>query len=226
MVRVWMSFLILLVALPACQNKENIIYEEDFNYPDGELPVLWWSEGCEASILDGHLFVNADTQMPKVSTVWLNMELRGNVEITFDAHIISSQDTANNINAFFMYSDPNGSLISSTSERREGTYSSYHSLNGYIFTNVRNGEEKVRFRFRDNPGFHLLDEKFMKLEGSDTQHIKIVKSEARIQYWANDQKIFDFEEDEFNPIHRSGYFGFRPWHTSLWWDNFKVVDLN
>jgi hypothetical protein len=29
-------------------------------------------------------------------------------------------------------------------------------------------------------------------------------------------------DDRFNPLYSKGYFGFRTWHTALWWDNLII----
>lgn len=121
---------------------------ETFDYPDGDLPEIFWDESCNAVIKEGRLFVDADTT------------------------------GYNNINFFFMYSDPlEKHLRQSAHERETDLYSLYHHLNGYIFTNVTNGNElEVRYRLRDNPGFNLVDEAFVgENRIGKTHHIKIVK---------------------------------------------------
>jgi hypothetical protein len=109
-----------------------------------------------------------------------------------------------------------------------GSYNLYHKLNGYIFTNVTNGNPyDVRVRFRDNPGFHLLGEVFIKdLASVEIQHIKIIKNNAGFQYWIDDNMIMELEDDQFNALHEEGLFGFRTWHTSLWWDNLIITQLD
>ncbi len=210
-------------------DKEKTIFKETFDYPDGTLPSMWWSEGCPAQIRDGRLFVDADTVSFRAATVWLDKSLSGNVRIEFDVHIVSSSDKADNINCFFMYSDPGGSDLRSTSPSRAcGTYTLYHQMNGYIFTNVANGKEaNVRFRLRDNPGFHLIRENYSgQIEIGKTYHVKIEKKDDRLQYWTNGKRIINTVDKSFNPIYENGLFGFRTWHTSLWWDNLVITQLD
>lgn len=216
---------ILVLILFSCSDGK-VVFKESFDYPDGPLPSEWWSEGCPAVIKDGHLFVDAETDSCHVSTIWLDKNLSGDLQLEFDAHIVSSSDSSYNINCFFLYSDPSGTSLRNTAEeRRSGDYSLYHEdLEGYIFTFVAGGNtSKARYRFRDNPGFHLIKENYHgETRAGKTYHIKIIKIGNRIQYWNNDEKIFDMVEDKFNPPHHSGLFGFRTFHTKLWWDNLVI----
>jgi hypothetical protein len=208
---------------------ETIVVHESFEYPDGELPLSWWSEGNPAKIKDGRLFVDADTADFRTSTVWLDRNLSGNIKLTFDVHVVSSSDTANNINCFFLYSDKDGKPLRETSGQREdGSYNRYHMLNGYIFTYLANGQpHNGRLRFRDNPGFRLLAEKFgFECESGKTYQVTIMKQGTRLQYWVDGKKLMDKTDDEGNPPHEKGLFGFRTWHTSLWWDNLVITQLN
>lgn len=208
------------------KTEDTILYSETFSYPDGPLPSIWWCEGNTAVIKDGRLYVNADLDAYRASTVWLDKRFSGNIQIEFDVQIVSSGDTANNINCFFMYSDPEGNSLRETAEKRkDGVYNHYHKLNGYIFTFVGNKDpDNARVRFRDNPGFKLLKEDFgANCEAGKTYQIKIVKKDNRFQYWVNGVKRLDKVDDAFNHLHNEGLFGFRTWHTALWWDNLKII---
>ncbi len=212
--------------LPDEATKENVLFAESFSFPDGPLPSIWWCEGNTAVIKDGRLYVNADLDAYRASTVWLDKRFSGNILIEFDVQIVSSGDTANNINCFIMYSHPgNKSLRETKGEREDGVYNHYHKLDGYIFTFVGNKDpDNARLRFRDNPGFHLLKEDFgANCEAGKTYHIKIVKKDNRFQYWVNGVKRLDKVDDAFNPVYNEGLFGFRTWHTALWWDNLKIT---
>ena len=208
---------------------QQIIFKDNFNYPSGPLPSNYWSEGCPGVIKDGHLFVDADTSGYRQSTVWLDRELSGDLIIECDVHVISSDKKANNINFMFLYSDPKGqSLRESRDKRSEGAYKSYHQLNGYIFTYLADGtEDNARFRFRDNPGFNLINEaRGFECKIGKTYHIKIIKEGNRFQFWSNGFKAIDVVDDLFNPLYDKGYFGFRTWHTALWWDNLLIKDTS
>jgi hypothetical protein len=224
-------FIFITICLAfSCGTQKNgeIIYEENFDYPDGELPSNWWSEGSTAVIKDGRLFVDATIENHRVATIWLDLVLSGNLSIEFDAHVVASEGNANNINCFFMYSDPNGApLRESRSQRENGAYSNYHQLNGYIFTYLANGSpDLARFRFRDNPGFNLLDEvNDYECRIGKTYHFKIEKSGNRFLFLVDGKLIMDKVDDEYNPMHEQGYFGFRTWNTALWWDNLVIARL-
>lgn len=215
--------LLLLVNAPSEFGK--LIFKDSFNYPSGPLPSLYWSEGCPGMIKDGHLFVDADTAGYRQSTIWLDKELSGDLIIECDVHIISSAKSANNINFMFLCSDPkSGSLRESSNKRLNGAYEYYHKLNGYIFTYLADGnEDNARFRFRDNPGFNLIKEvKGFECKAGKTYHIKISKTGDRFQFWSNGFNAIDVLDNSFNPLHTKGYFGFRTWHTALWWDNLSI----
>ena len=52
---------------------------------------------------------------------------------------------------------------------------------------------------------------------------KIVKENNRVEYWVDGNKIIDAVDPE---NHNEGLFGFRTWHTSLWWDNLVIKRLD
>ena len=230
-----MRYLLLLIWLfslffSSCNLKqEEILLNESFDYPDGELPSHWWSEGCIAEIRNQRLFVDADTAGYRQATVWLDRKLSGDIRIEFDAHVVSSSDTANNINCFFHYSDPGGKPLRETRDQREnGAYGSYHQYNGYIFTYLANrNPDQARLRFRDNPGFHLLAENNeYECKSGITYRILIEKRGDRFTYWVDGRKLLEKTDDEYNPVHNEGYFGFRTWHTAIWWDNLIITQIS
>lgn len=207
---------------------DKIILKETFNYPDGNLPPAWWSEGCPGTIKDGRLLIDADTSSFRMSTVWLGKELEGKLSVEFDAHLISSKDKANNINCFLLYSNPDASPLEETKEeRKEGSYKLYHQLNGYIFTFLANGHEnRARFRFRANPGFHLIAENYgYHCRLGETYKIKIEKNGNNFKYWVNGNKIMEKTIKNNGSLPEKGLFGFRTWHTTLWFDNLVVKRL-
>ncbi len=224
-----LTFLLIFISFTLCGYSNDIIlYEETFDSEDGSLPEGWWSEGNPASIQNNRLYVDANQEGYRRATVWLTRTFKGNLQIKYDVQFVASSDKANNNNFFFLFSYPGGNTIRETRKQREdGNYPKYHDLNGYIFTHVRNNEDHARFRFRDCPGFHLLAEKISKKsEFGKTYHIMITKNENRIQYHINNEKIFDFVDDQENPEHQKGLIGFRTWHTELWWDNLIVKRIN
>ena len=215
-------------ALRRSDATEEVILREHFDYPDGPLPQGWWSEGDRAEIRNGRLYVNADTGRLRQATIWLNRAFSGDLRLEYDVCVLNSADTANNVNFFFLYSDPSGApLIESRQSRQDGRYPNYHSLSGYIFTNVANGNGvPARFRLRDCPGFNLLAESHEYENRRRTvYHIAIEKRKNRLTYAVDGRVVLDAADDRFDPVHNSGLIGFRTWHTELWWDNLVVTQL-
>jgi len=220
--------------LTSSTNKE--LFKEDFNsYPDNsKLPTSWWREGSKAVRLEnGHLHADANLdgngEDYGTSTIWLDKIFEGDIKVDFDAHIQASDGEKNNINFFFLFSDPSGrSLRQTKNERADGQYGKYHKLNGYVFTFLANGNpENAGFRMRDDPGFHLLQENFTyECKQNKTYHITITKKGNRITYSVDGTVYMDKIDDAANPEHKSGIIGFRTWHTDLRWDNLKVTELN
>lgn len=127
-----------------------------------------------------------------------------------------------------LYSDPNGKSLRETSlKRKDGVYNHYHKLNGYIFTFVGNKEpDNARIRFRDNPGFNLLAEDFgAEVKVGKTYYVKIEKRGSNFTYWVNGKKLLEKVDKEYNDLHVRGIFGFRTWHTTLWWDNLTITQI-
>lgn len=222
------SLFILIAAMLGCRSKE-LLWVETFDHANEAGQEIFWSEGNKAEIRDGRLYVDADSTGYRASTIWFDKIFTGDISVKFDVHVLSSSDHANNINFFFLYSDPSGeSLRLSAGERQSGQYSLYHQLKGYLFTNVTTShdenEMEVRYRFRDNPGFEIIDERFTKGEkrGGVTHQIKIVKKGSHFQYWIDGTLIFDLFDEKYNPVHDHGFLGLRTWHTSLWIDNLVV----
>jgi hypothetical protein len=215
---------------------QKVLFVEDFDsYADGsKLPADWWREGSKAVRLEnGHLHADANLdgngEDYGTSTIWLDKIFEGDIKVDFDAHVIASDDEKNNINFFFLFSDPSGrSLHQTKNERTDGQYAKYHKLNGYVFTFLANGNpENARFRMRDDPGFHLLQEKFAyECKQNKTYHISITKKGNRITYSVDGAVYMDKIDDTANPEHKSGIIGFRTWHTDMCWDNLKVTELN
>lgn len=213
----------------------SILFYEDFDsFSDGSnLPEGWWHEGSVAvSIENGHLRTDANPDGNgedfQISTVWLKKTFEGNLKVEFDAHVLASRGDQNNINFFFLFSDPTGKpLFDSREYRADGNYGKYHELNGYVFTYLANGNpEEARFRMRDDPGFNLLQEnRAYECKQGKTYHITITKVGNRISYAVDDTVFLDFVDDTANPEHKAGIMGFRTYRTDLWWDNLKVTQL-
>ena len=222
---------------------EALLYSETFDdAPHGdELPEGWWVEGGERVwVEDGRLHVRANPAQDtgtesKVCTVWLDREFGGDLRVEFDAHVVASGREVNNINFFFLYSDPSGRPLSESRDgRANAAYGLYHVLNGYIVTflqDVSNAEQrwpdgtpKARFRLRRCPGFELIDEGFdYHCRQGVTYHVAMTRRGKRVSY-AVDGVVYAEAEDP-EPLDR-GLIGLRTFYTELWWDNLEVVGLD
>ncbi len=209
----------------------RVLYRESFDYPNGALPDSWWSEGKSAAIKEGKLYVDANHT---VATVWLDREFSGNLRIEYDVHMESSVDHANNMNCFFLYSDARGKpLRDSRNSRKSGDYRYYHACRGYIFTDVadRKTISRRRFRLRDCPGFRLLQEKYTyENKIGTTYHVEIEKLGNRIRIFVDGKLVLDKTDNEktehaYIHAHKGGLFGFRTYHTELWWDDLVVTTV-
>ncbi len=158
----------------------------------------------------------------------MNRTFSGDLRVEYDACVLGSADVANNINFFFLYSYPSGVPLSESRQSREdGRYAKYHGLNGYIFTNVANGNGMpARFRFRDCPGFNLLTESHEYENRRHTvYHITIEKRGNHLTYDVDGRIVLNANDEQFGAVHDFGLIGFRTWHTELWWDNLVVTQL-
>ncbi len=213
----------------------EVVFFEDFEQTLGEtLPVGWWVEGGEQVFVeDGHLRVianpMADHKLKKVCTVWNKQVFSGNLKVEFDAHVLNSRIDANNINFFFLYSDPAGvSLFDTQQFRQSAAYKLYHNLNGYIFTflnDFRNEQkgDQARMRMRRCPGFKLITEIYgYHCQKNTTYHVTITKIGSQLTF-AVDDKIYLKTTD--NQVWDKGLIGLRTFQTDLWWDNIKVTQL-
>jgi len=218
---------------PVGEYTEKLIYEESFG-TNGALPSKWWSEGSsKAKVENGHLYLDANPdgngEDQNAGTLWLNKEFSGDLKITFDVRILSSKEQSNNMNLFFLFSDPAGkSLYSTRSSRSAGTYKLYHDLNGYAVTWVANGTpDAARFRVRDLPGFdNLLAEKnTFEAKSNTTYAVELTRIGKTITYAVNGTTRLSVTDDKYNDPHQKGLIGFRTWQTELWWDNLKVYQL-
>ncbi|MCF6270083.1 MAG: DUF1961 family protein [Melioribacteraceae bacterium] len=222
--------ILLTVLLNACTDSPNTIYFESFDNPN--LPENFFVEGSnKVGIKDGRLWMDASPEVDGergVGTIWLNQEFSGDLKVEFDVKIIESKGDKNNINFFFLYSDTTGKPIyASTHLRKTGSYSSYKNLNGYIFTYLAGGNpDSARFRFRNCPGFNLLQENFAyHCIKKRVYHIEIAKISNRLTFAVDGKTYIDYTETSNNPIHSKGIMGFRTYSTELWWDNFKITKL-
>lgn len=247
--RIHIAGLIALLFVIACSSGEekkekkkklsrsrgNVVFFEDFEQRGHEsLPAGWWVEGCEKVwVENGKLRMKAnpsgEIKSGHVCTVWNKQIFSGDLKIEFDARVLNSTIDANNINFFFLYSDPKGTALFETREfRANAAYKLYHHLNGYIFTflndfrNERKGDH-ARIRIRRCPGFELMTETYdYHCREKVTYHVTIQKVGEHLSFGVDD-RIFLRAKDEH--AWTKGLIGLRTFQTHLWWDNIRVTQL-
>lgn len=224
--------LALILCLPLSDNlsAETFIFgSENFDsVKKGAIPDNWWVEGGQkVGVEDGHLRIKADPYKGsgKWCTVWTDIIVSGNVQISYDAQILSFRKKSNNVNMFIFYSDPSGTdLYASRDKRKDAKYSLYHDLDGYIITFV-NKENRARIRIRRCPGFRLLIEDYWthKLRGK-TYHFIITKKDDFVTLNIDNGNYILTAEDPKPPV--SGRIGFRTYKTDYWVDNLTIKSLS
>ena len=233
-----MTLILALAGVTSAQQQKgttmkegNVLLHEDFS---GGMDN-WWVEGGEKVwIEDGHLHVKAENRPKHVATVWCKQKFPADVQVDFDAHVVSSPIEANNINFFLCYSDPSGTPLFETREaRKTAGYRLYHGLNGHIFTFLNDfkkesgtypdGSTKGRIRMRRCPGFRLMTETYdYHCKRGVTYNVTIKKRGGDITF-AVDGKVYLKGKDD-QPL-GGGLLGLRTFATHLWWDNIRVTAL-
>ena len=191
------------------------IYEDLFRKP----PKDWVAEGgADIAVHDGRLFMNAAKERLFFLTMWCKREFEGDALIEYTARVeLGSPDT--NLNFILYGANPDGSSVLTTSSARTGEYSEYHALNNYIFTYLNEkpvgaAEEKTRVRFRENPGFHLVQELWLPpiVRGRDYAFAIAVQGQ-RLRLYADQQLLVDYTESERGDRH--GHHAFRTYKSHI-----------
>ncbi len=189
----------------------------------------WVVEGQpRVEVREGKLFAFASDNKPNVNTIWCRRDFSGDAVVEFDACVLAGSDK-DNIN-FFLYATQNdGSDVLLTSAQRTGAYKEYHQFPNYIYTfltdtNPETNKPAGRARFRKDPGFVLLAEKWVEpLVKGHVYHIAIVVQGPRMRYYVDGRLVHDFRDSP--PLYRRGKHAFRTWRTNLWFDNFRVSGI-
>lgn len=230
----WVLVMAMLSTLVSCSEKDVVI-NEDFSSGFEN----WWVEGGEEVFVKNgglHLSADGDVRSNQMGTVWCRTPVTGNVKIEYVATVESSKENFNNINFFFMYSDPSGQeLIDTASHREDGEYSRYHEMDGYIVTFLNNpqdgaemdnpdGTRKARMRMRRCPGFNLVTETFdYNCRQGVEYHFAITVVDGEIDFYVDGRKYLSWVDPQ--PL-RSGLIGLRTYRSKIFWDNVKVTELD
>lgn len=165
-------------------------------------------------------------------TVWFTKLLEGPIMIEYDALMIDEGgdlDRVSDLNCFFMATDPKDSKGEFINKNKlNGSLGDYNKLKLYYVG--QGGRKNTTTRFRRYPGTgerpmlpeHDLKDKTYLLTGNTINHVKIIVYNNIIQYYRNNQLIFNFNDPK--PL-TLGYFGFRTTINHMTTDNFRVYKL-
>lgn len=150
------------------------------------------------------------------ATIWLKEMLRSPVMIQYNITVINNGgafDRVSDMNVFFMASHPVfGDDLFNPKLKRDGKFSEYDSVSLYYVGCGGHDNTTTRYRRYDGsgskpllPGHDLTEQKYL-LVGNKNYNIKIIVAGEKIQYFRNDEMIFDVTDPV--PL-KAGYFGFR-----------------
>lgn len=205
----------------------KLIYEDNFENGLDE----WKVEQMPGGIVENN---NGKLEITDVKgcTIWSKKQFKGSVMITYDTYVIGAdgpQDRVSDLNCFWMATDPeNMGNLFANSEKRGGKFSNYDSLSLYYVGLGGNDNNTTRFRRYSGTGKRpilpvndLSDSQYMIVPNKLAQ-IKIIAFNDIIQYYRDDELIFDF----LDPTpYAAGHFGFRTVNNHMTIDNFKVYQL-
>ena len=168
-----------------------------------------------------------DIDSPAGVTVWLAHEIRGPVEIRFDATAISeggANDRVSDLNVFWMATNEDGSAP--FTRPRSGKFADYDDLLTYYVGLGGNRNTTSRFRrYVGEPGNrpllpqHELTDRASLLVPNRKQTITLVANRGRIAYLRDGQTLFAYEDPA--PYTR-GWFGLRTTWSHLRIENLRV----
>lgn len=166
----------------------------------------------------------------QAGTIWCKRKFAGPTVVEFDA---VAEAGARNLNFILVATHPKGLL--NTTKSRSGEYGQYHKFPNYIITYLTPLDEnsaetdsttRWRIRFRKNPGFHLLSERFIETKRGATSKqtlTYVLNGKGRLQFFVNGEMLHQFE-DKSAP-HLGGYFGLRTWNSDVKYANFRVYSI-
>ncbi|MEO7309263.1 MAG: DUF6250 domain-containing protein [Chitinophagaceae bacterium] len=204
----------------------KLIYSDNF---DNDL-AGWIAEqgkGSKVSIVNGAM----DVEGTAGSTVWFDKSINAPMMIEYDATIIDSggvNDRIADLNCFWLATDPaNRDSFFANSKNRNGVFGIYDSLQLYYVGLGGHNNTTTRFRKYEGDGNKpVLPENDLSaseflITPNQINHVKIVVYNQVIQYYRNDQLIYNIVD---KTPYRSGYFGIRGTRNHTKVDNFKVYE--
>jgi hypothetical protein len=206
----------------------TLLYSDDFSYNLSNWISQFEKPESTIEIKDGMMEI--DTK--RGCTVWFTKKLNSPLIIEYDAVMIDNggkNDRVSDLNCFWMASDPNNKEDSAEKIfRLNGSLGNYNYLKLYYVG--FGGRNNTTTRFRRYPGDgsrpmlpeHDLSAPQYLLTGNTVNHIKIINYHGIVQYYRNNQLVFDFYDTE--PL-SSGYYGLRTTINHMTFDNFRVYSI-
>jgi hypothetical protein len=168
-----------------------------------------------------------DIDSPAGITLWLNHELSGPVEISFDATAVAAggaNDQVSDLNVFWMAHNRDGS--SPFTKPRSGKFSDYDDLQTYYVGLGGNRNTTTRFRrYIGEPGNrpllpeHDLSAPDSLLVANRRQTITLVADGAHVEYRRDGKVLFVYEDDA--PYTR-GWFALRTTFSHLRIEHLRI----
>ena len=210
--------------------KTRLLYEDNFKTVD---PNDWISElqvksGSFVGMKNGRMEID----IPKGATIWFSHKLKGNILIEYEATVINEggpNDRVSDLNCFWMATDPgNPKDIFNSPRKASGKFNDYDVLQLYYVGMGGHHNTKTRFRRYDGTGAkpllpeHDLSDPEVLIEPNRTYTIRLVAMGKQIQFYRDDQLIYDFRDES---PYTQGWFGFRTVNNHMTVDNFKVYRI-
>lgn len=172
-----------------------------------------------------------DVDVPAGATLWFKPALRGPVAIVFDAMAVSAggrNDRVSDLNCFWMARNRDG-VAPVYAHKRTGRFADYNDLLTYYVGLGGNSNTTTRFRrYIGDPVTrpllpeHDLSSPDVLLKANRWQTIVVIARGRQIEYWRNNQRLFQFTDDE---PYREGWFALRTTQNHLRVERFRVYAL-
>ena len=165
-------------------------------------------------------------------TVWFNEKLHAPLMIEYEAVVVDTggpNDRVSDLNCFWLAQDIHSPIdFFHHSKKRGGKFQNYHNMQLYYVGLGGHDNTKTRFRRYAGGGKrpclpeHDLSGETYMITPNALNRIRIVVYNNRIQYYRNDQLIYDYIDDK---PYSEGYFGIRTYKNHMTVDNFTVYQL-
>jgi rhamnogalacturonan endolyase len=208
------------------QTPGKLIYSDDFSKP---LDSKTWISEIEpkpdavSKVYTKNNSLILDTKGGV--TVWLNKELKGNIQIEYDRQVLvdtGKNDRLSDFNQFWMATDPHNANLFT----RSGKFEAYDNLVLYYVGMGGNTNKTTRFRKYLVNGTKPIIKEYLdephRLKANKVYHIKTIVNKGITSFWVDGECYFTYTDPE--PL-TSGYFGFRCTWSRQEIKNLKVYQL-